>query len=171
MVRFSSIIFQFAEKGEKTGWSYIVIPGDIAEKIKPGNKKSFRVKGKLDNYAIKFVAVIPMGDGSFIIPFNAAMRKGTEKRKGAIIQVELQEDKNQYELDKDFIACLQDEPTAFKFFNTLPGSHKNYFSHWIDSAKTDFTKTKRIAQAVSALVRKMGYTEMMREQKAKKDLL
>jgi hypothetical protein len=44
----------------------------------------------------------------------------------------------------------------------LPGSHRNYFSKWIDSAKTDATKTKRIAMAVNALSKKWGYPEMMR---------
>ncbi len=171
MVKFSTTIFQFEEKGEKSGWSYIIIPGDIAEKLKPGNKKSFRVKGKLDNYSINAVALLPMGDGDFIIPFNATMRKATGKRKGAMIQVELMEDKSEQQLNKDFIICLQDEPGAMKFFNTLPASHKNYFSKWIDSAKTEFTKTKRIAMSVSALARCMGYGEMMREQKAKKYLL
>lgn len=171
MVKFSALIFQFEEKGEKTGWSYIIITGDIAEKLKPGNKKSFRVKGKLDNYVFNSVALLPMGDGNFIIPFNATMRKATGKRKGAMIQVEIMEDKSEQQLNKDFIVCLQDEPAALKFFNSLPASHKNYFSKWIDSAKTEFTKTKRIAMALSALERLMGYGEMMREQKAKKDLL
>ena len=169
MVTFTSTLLQFAEQGEKTGWTYIVVPADIAQQLKPGNKKSFRVKGRLDNYSIKGVALIPMGSGSFIIPFNAAMRKGTGKRKGAMITVAIEEDKAGLQLNEDFMACLNDEPAALEYFNSLPGSHKNYFSKWIDGAKTEPTKTKRMAIAVSALSRKLGYGEMMREQKAKKD--
>ena len=48
MVSYSTTILKFDEQGEKTGWTYIVIPSAIAQKLKPGNKKSFRVKGKLD---------------------------------------------------------------------------------------------------------------------------
>ena len=58
-----------------------------------------------------------------------------------------------------------------KHFNSLAGSHRNYFSKWIDSAKTEQTKTKRIAMALSALSRGLGYPEMMREDKAKRRLL
>jgi len=58
--------------------------------------------------------------------------------------------------------CLSDEPVALDFFNSLPGSHKKYFSKWIESAKTSETKANRITRAVVALSRKMGYGEMMR---------
>ncbi|MBS1504591.1 MAG: DUF1905 domain-containing protein, partial [Bacteroidetes bacterium] len=48
MVEFDAIMLQFAEQGEKTGWTYIDISADIALQMKPDNKKSFRVRGMLD---------------------------------------------------------------------------------------------------------------------------
>ena len=161
-MRFTATIHQFAQQGEKTGWSYIEIPVDIVQKLKPGNKKSFRVKGKLDNHSIKSVALIPMGGGKFIMTINASMRKSIGKRKGAMLKVALEEDKSQFVFNKDFMDCLKDEPVAMNFFKTLPGSHQRYFSKWIDDAKTDPTKTKRIAQAVTALSKEFGYGEMLR---------
>ncbi|MEO8712675.1 MAG: YdeI/OmpD-associated family protein [Parafilimonas sp.] len=168
MIKFSATVLRFGEQGEKTGWTYIKVPADIAQQLKPGNKKSFRVKGMLDNFKINSVALMPMGDENFIMPFNAAMRKGTGKRKGAIITATLEADDAPLKLNEDFIACLHDEPAALKYFNSLAGSHRNYFSKWISSAKTEQTKTKRIAMAVSALSASLGYSEMMREHKAKK---
>ena len=168
MIQFTATVLQFDEQGEKTGWTYFVIPGDIVQQLKPGYKKIFRVKGRLDNFKIKGVAIMPMGDGSFIMPVNAAMRKGTGKRKGAMITASLEADNAPVKLNEDFITCLNDEPAAISYFNSLSGSHRNYFSKWIDSAKTEPTKTKRIAMAVSALARGMGYPEMMREEKEKK---
>ena len=44
MIQFKAIIKKFNEQGEKTGWSYIEVPEEVASKIKPGYKKSFRVK-------------------------------------------------------------------------------------------------------------------------------
>jgi uncharacterized protein YdeI (YjbR/CyaY-like superfamily) len=61
--------------------------------------------------------------------------------------------------------CLADEPEAAAFFNSLPGSHQQYFSRWIESAKTDATKTKRIAMAINAFSKKLGYSQMMQLQK------
>jgi len=171
MIKFTTTLLQFQEQGEKTGWTYIQIPIPIAQQLKPGNKKVFRVKGKLDNFNINGVALMPMGDGSFIMPVNAAMRKGTAKRKGATITASLEADNALLQLNEDFLICLNDDPSALQYFNSLPGAHRNYISKWIDSAKTEPTKTKRIAIAISALSRGLGFVEMLHEQKAKKDLL
>lgn len=168
MIQFNAAIKKFAEQGEKTGWSYIEIPEEIASKIKPGCKKSFRVKGSLDNYAIERTSLLPMGGGSFIIPLNAAIRKALGKRKGAVIKVILTEDARDVEINKTFLMCLADEPKALEFFNSLPRSHRNYFSKWIESAKTEETKANRIARAVTALSRKLGYPEMLRMGKEEK---
>jgi hypothetical protein len=165
MVRFETALRKFDKQGEKTGWTYIEIPSAIATKIKPGEKKSYRVKGKLDNYTLTGVAMLPMGAGAFIIPVNGDMRKAIGKRHGAMVKVQLEEDKKPFQFNKDFIECLSDEPTASQFFKTLSGSHQRYFSKWIDSAKTEPTRVKRIAQAVSALSKKMGYPEMIRSKK------
>ena len=162
MVQFTTTIKQFDKQGEKTGWTYIDIPSDIAERLMPGNRKGFRVKGKLDSFAIKGIALLPMGGGNFILTLNADLRRGIRKRKGAMLSVKLQVDPEGYRLNKDFIACLNDDPTARIFFDSLSGSHRNYFSKWIDSAKTEPTRVKRIAMAVNALSKKWGYCEMIR---------
>src|SRR5438046_2094 len=112
MIEFTTTILQFAEQGEKTGWSYIEIPADLAQKLKPGNKKSFRVKGKLDDHPIKGIALLPMGGGNFIMALNAAIRKGIHKKKGAMVKVKLQVDDKAYQLNKEFVECLNDDPPA-----------------------------------------------------------
>ena len=161
-VKFTATMHKFGQQGEKTGWTYIEIPAAIAQKLNPGNKKSFRVKGNLDAYKISGVALIPMGGGAFIIAVNASMRKGIGKRHGAMVEVRIQVDKKEFEFNKDFMICLEDEPAAKLFFTTLSGSHQRYFSKWIDSAKTQPTREKRITKAVNALARKWSYPEMLR---------
>ncbi len=164
-VQFTATINRFEEKGEKTGWTYIEIPADIAQQLKPDNKKSFRVKGKLDDFKIDGIALIPMGAGNFIMALNADLRKGIGKRKGAMLKVQLLVDDKGFIFNQDFLDCLADEPRAKKYFDTLTGSHQKYFSKWIDSAKTEPTKVKRIAMAVNALAKKWGYPDMIRAAK------
>lgn len=163
MISFTTIIKKFSRKGEKTGWTYFEIPGDLAQKLFPGNKKSFRVKGKLDDYSIKQVALIPMGNGSFILPLNAAMRKGTGKKVDVELLVKLEIDKSPVLLSSELLECLDEEPKAMENFNKLPPSHQKYYSRWIESAKTYETKAKRIAKAVNALLKGYHYGEMMRD--------
>ncbi len=168
MITFTTTIHRFDKKGEKTGWSYIEISAAQAKKLKPDTKTSFRVKGKLDNYLLKQTALIPMGDGKFILPINGTMRKGTGKKHGDKLKVTLELDESKFIMNADFIACIKDDPTANTFFKTLAAGHQRYFSKWIDSAKTSATKTKRIVMAVNALARKMGFPEMLREEKRNK---
>jgi hypothetical protein len=163
MVQFITTILKFGEQGEKTGWTYIEVKEAIAQKIKPGNKKSFRVKGKLDNYSIKAIALMPMGDGSFIMPLNAAIRKGIGKRKGAMLKVAIEADVEEIKPPSELIECLQDEPKALDFFNQLTKGHQNYFGNWIRSAKTEQTKAKRIAQAINALSKGWHFGIMMQK--------
>lgn len=164
--QFTTTIHRFEKQGEKTGWSYIEIPADVAHKICPGNKQGFRTKGRLDNYVFSGKSLLPMGSGDFIMPLNAAMRKALGKKEGAMLKVQIEFDKSKYELNTDLIDCLQDEPKALSFFKSLPRSHQNYFSKWIESAKTDSTRAKRIAQALNAFLKNQGFQEMMRAQKS-----
>ena len=168
MVKFTTTILKFEKMGEKTGWTYIEVPADIARRLKPGHKRSFRVKGKLDSCSISKCALLPMGEGAFILPLNAAIRKRIGKSNGAMLKVQMEEDKSKFVFNPDLIACLEDEPSAIKYFQKLPGSHQRYFSKWVNDAKTDATKAKRIAMAVNVLARGLGFPEMLRESIAKR---
>ncbi|MES2774292.1 MAG: YdeI/OmpD-associated family protein [Bacteroidota bacterium] len=164
---FNAVIKRFEDQGEKTGWTYIEIPAVIAGKLKPGQKTSFRVKGKLDSYQFKTVALLPMGGGDFIMPLKADVRKAIGKRKGAILKVQMAADDAPFILCPELMECLADEPMALDRFNKQPGSHQKYFSNWISSAKTDATKAKRIAHTVTAMLAGQDYGEMIRSLKNK----
>lgn len=169
MIKFTAILKKFESQGEKTGWTYLEVPATIAAKIKPGVKKSFRVKGLLDAYPIKQIALVPMGEGDYIMAVNAAMRKAIGKRQGAAVKVQLEEDQEEFKMNEDFLACLQEEPRAQTFFQSLAPSHQRYFSKWIADAKTEETLARRIAQTISAMLKGMSYGEMIRALKADKD--
>ncbi len=162
MTRFTAVLQRFEEKGEKSGWTYIEIPIDVTEQLNPGVRTSFRVKGRLDNHSLEQTALIPIGEGTFILPTNADMRRAIRKQEGAMVTLELEIDTSPIELSKDMMDCLADDPPALAFFNTLPRGHQNYFSQWIESAKTTETRVKRISQAVRGLAMNMGYGEMVR---------
>ncbi len=161
MITFNARILKFDKKGEKTGWSYIEVTKRQAQKLSD-SRVSFRVKGVLDHYAIQKTALLPMGEGDFILPLSGPIRKALGKGEGDTIKVQLEIDERAIILSADFIKCLKDDPTAFSFFNTLPKSHQIYFSKWIDSAKTITTKTKRITMAIIALSSSQSFAEMLR---------
>lgn len=166
-IEFTALIKKFAQQGEKTGWTYIDVPEAVASQLLPNHKKAFRVKGFLDEYAFEVLSLVPMGGGDFILALNGEIRKNIGKTKGAIVHVQMWLDLKPIIISPDLIACLQDEPVALDYFNSLAPSHCKYYSNWIESAKTDSTKAKRIAQTLTACTRKMSYGEMIRSLKNK----
>lgn len=165
MVDFITTIRKFGKLGEKTGWSYILITEKQAEQLNPGCKKTFRVKGQLDDFKFERTAILPMGNGEFILPMNATIRKGTGKKVGDKINVTLDLDPRPLKPSADFMKCLKDDNRAYDFFKTLPKGHQNYFTNWIESAKTLPTKTKRITMALIGLGIGQGFGEMIRANK------
>lgn len=165
MVKFTTTIKRDDRSKEKTGWSYIIIPVSQAKKLAPGTRQTFRVKGSIDSYVLNKTSLLPMGDGSFMLPVNGTIRKAIGKESGDKVTMILEVDKRKLELSKDLMASLGDEPAALEHFKSLPMSHQQYFSKWIESARTVETKTKRIVLSVNALSQKKGFGEMLREEK------
>ncbi|UFH56626.1 YdeI/OmpD-associated family protein [Spirosoma sp. KNUC1025] len=168
MAIFTTVLKKFDQKGDKTRWTYIEIPTDVTDELQPGRKTSFRVKGRLDHFPINLVALLPLKreDGSgtgFMMPINAAMRRGLGKEEaGTSIQVELDVDHSPIPISADLLECLQDDPVALAHFNTLSKSHQNYFSNWIEEAKTPATKDDRIVKSIRGLSMGMDFGEMIR---------
>jgi hypothetical protein len=166
-IAFSAVLQRFDKQGEKTGWTFIAVPGKTAEKIKPGTRRSYKVRGKIDSHHVKGLSMMPVGGGDFIIPINAAIRKAIKKQKGANVGLELEEDTAEYKINKELLACMEDEPLALEHFNSLLPSHQRYYSKWIETAKTDPTRTKRIAMTVNAMLLKIDFGEMLRMERDK----
>ena len=168
MVHFQTLIKQFKEMGEKTGWTYIDIPAHIAQEIKVDCKVSFRVKGKIDDVAINGIALLPMGEGNFILALNKSLQKAIGKRKGAMVNLSLVEDQDfKFDIPEDLADCLADVEDGMAQFLKLPKSHQNYYIKWINEAKTETTRVKRLAQTAQAMALKMNYGEMIRFNKGK----
>lgn len=166
MVVFKAEIERFEKMGEKTGWTYVSVPAHTAQLIKPDCKKSYRVKGKLDSVAIAGVAMVPMGEGDFIIALKSSLRKELKKQEGAILELTLEEDKDfKIDMPADLEICLSEEEHLMENFLKMPKSHQNYYINWLNAAKTEQTRTKRLTQTVVAMDKKMQFGEMIRANK------
>jgi hypothetical protein len=158
---------KYGKNGEKSAWTFIIVTSAQAKKLKPGVKKSFRVKGSFDSYAFEKVALLPVGEGDFIIPIKAPVRRILGKEQGAAVKVVLEADDRQMTLSPDLMKCLKDDPELLEVFKALPKSHQNYYSNWIESAKTMQTKTRRIVMALESFSKRQTFSEMIRESQGK----
>ena len=169
MIHFKAEIEKFAQMGEKTGWSYVFIPASLAQEIKPACKVSFRVKGKIDAVNIAGIAIIPMGKGDFILALKTELRKKLKKEAGTKVELWLEEDKDfKMEMPEDLEICLEEEDGLLTTFLQQPKSHQNYFIKWINEAKTEVTRTKRLVMTINAMFKKQDFGAMIRESQGKK---
>lgn len=70
----------------KGGWTIIVMPGS-GEFF--GTRKPVKVSGTIEGHAFA-ATMLPMGDGTHMIPVKAALRKTIGKENGAIVAVRLE---------------------------------------------------------------------------------
>lgn len=169
MVEIELELIKIGQLGEKTGWTVLEFEEAVANQLKPDTRTSYRIKGTIDTVKISQMALIPMGEGNFVLPLKASLRKKLKKEAGAKVLVSIEVDDSEFQMSEDFMVCLEDAPGAQTFFETLAPGHQRYFSKWIEDAKTVETKSKRISQAIYGLSNHMGYPEMVRYFKQKKD--
>jgi hypothetical protein len=167
MHSFKSIILKFANKGEKTGWTYVDIPPDIIPKLKLKTKKEFRIKGLIDDVKFERLATYPIGDGNFIIAINAELRKKLGKKEGAMLSVTFELDKSEALQSQELMDCLKEDPEALQQFSTFTPSHKNYFHNYVLAAKGMDTRAGRIVNIMNAMYKKQDFGEMIRSLKKK----
>lgn len=162
MVTIKAIIKKYGRKGEKTGWTYVDVAQKQAQKIKADYKRSYKVKGHIDSLEVTQLTMVPMGEGNFIIPLKSEIRKMIKKELGDTVVLKLVEDTKEYQLDKELLVCLKEEPVAFLKFKSYSRSHQNYYSKWVGSAKTSETKSRRIGLVINGLILGQTYAEMLR---------
>ena len=150
----TSLLEKFPGKG---GWTYTALP-----EILPDKNALFgwvKVKGTIDGFVIKKYHLMPFGNGELFLPVKAEIRKKIKKQAGDYIRVILYADNEPLEVPDELLLCLQDEPQALQFFNSLnEGEQQNYVS-WIYSAKTDKTKVGRIAEMLVKLSKHQKFTD------------
>ena len=167
MIHLKAEIERFETNGEKTGWSYVFIPNAIANQIKPGERRSIRVKGTIDQVEINGIGLMPMGEGDFIMALNKELRKKLRKEAGDKVELYLSFDADfKIEMPDDLEICLADEEVLLKQFLSMPKSHQNYFINWLNTAKTEVTRTKRLVIIVNAMAKKYDFGQMVRAARA-----
>lgn len=162
MVTFEAIIERTLQKGEKYGWTYVIVPALLAQLINPGVKTIYRVKGSIGAHNCRQVALLPCGEGNYMVPLNAAMRKEIGREVGEKVRISLEIDREEPPMSAELLETLSYDTAAESFFLSLSKSHQRYYSNWIDSAKTFETKSRRLAMAIEGCARGMDFGKMIR---------
>ena len=164
MIYLVAEIEKFETNGEKTGWSYVFIPQEIANQIKPDNRREARVRGFIDRVSVCGMCMMPVKGDGFILPLRKSLRKELRKEEGNKVELNLEFDVDfKIEMPDDLEVCLADENELLEYFLSMPKSHQNYFINWLNTAKTEPTRTKRLVMIVNAMFKRWDFGMMIRE--------
>jgi len=133
----------------KSSWTYTEIP-----EILPDKKSPFswvKVKGSIDGFEINKYHLMPSGKGTLMLSVKAEIRKKIKKQAGDFVHVILYLENEPLEVPEELLLCLQDDPEALQFFNSLEENEQHNYVKWIYSAKTEQTKVDRIAKTLISL--------------------
>lgn len=133
----------------KGGWTYAAIPEILQDKNSPFGW--VKVKGMIDDYALKHCKLMPMGNGLLFLPVKADIRKKIGKQAGDYVHVVLYADYDPVVVPEELIECLQDNPAALKVFSFYPDSKKRSIVEWIYSARKEETRVERMVTLLRQL--------------------
>lgn len=144
----------------KGGWTYVVLSGISAHE--KNGLGLIRVHGFIDTYALKQFNLLPMKDGSMLLPLKTAVRKRIGKKEGDTVHVVLFSDDSPVVLPDDILVCLLDSPKAHQYFLSLSDSNQKYYIDWIEEAKRMETKVERLSKTIERLERGLKFYDWLK---------
>jgi Bacteriocin-protection, YdeI or OmpD-Associated/Domain of unknown function (DUF1905) len=141
----------------KGGWTYAPITEITLNK----NSHSgwVKVKGFIDDHEFRNYNLMPVGNGQFLLPVKASIRKKIKKQEGDWVKVVLFPDNDPLPVPQELKECLRDEPKAEKVFNSFSDSEKKYYIEWIYSSKKEETKIRRLVKTIERLMQGLKFYE------------
>ena len=127
----------------------IQVPDEVVAALGPSRRPAVRVT--VNGYTYR-TSVASM-NGAFMVSVSSDVRKNAGVAGGDEVDVEIELDTEPREVTvpADFREALSRDPEAGRFFDSLSYSHKSAYVLWIESAKKDETRQRRIPEAVRML--------------------
>lgn len=131
------------------GGAFVVIPFDVERVF---GKKRVKVMATIEGMPYRG-SLVRMGGEHHILGILKEIREKTGKKIGDEIEVTLEEDTEprRIELPQDLRAALERNPEAEAFFQRLSYTHQKEYIRWIEEARREQTRRRRIERAIEML--------------------
>jgi hypothetical protein len=147
-------IFEFDAVIENAGGggAYVKIPFDVNEVF---GKKRVQVQATFDGTPYRGL-LVRMGEPWHILIILKNVREKIGKSFGDTVHVTVQEDNDPrvIEIPPALAELFEQEPEALAFFDSLAYSHRREYVNWINEAKQESTREKRLAKTIEMLKQK-----------------
>ncbi len=128
----------------------IVLDDAQVEAIGEGAKR-FPVQATVNGYTWR--TTVTRMRGEFLLGLNREVREGAGVEAGDTVQasVELDSEPREVEIPAALRAALDGDPEAAAAYERLAFTHRKEYARWIDEAKRDETRERRVTQALQML--------------------
>ncbi len=139
------------EKPPKTPGAYIVIPFDVREVY--GTEGRVQVKAAFNGYAYR-ASLAPMGGGRHVLGVRKDIQQAIGKTHGDRVKVVIERDTEPRVVivPKDLQKLLDANPKGKAFFEKLSFTNRKEYVNWIESAKKEETRQRRLKRSLEMLV-------------------
>jgi hypothetical protein len=127
----------------------IRVPAEVMAGL--GSSKRPKVRVTINGYTYR-TSVASMG-GAFLFGVSAEVREHARVAAGDEVDVDIVLDTEPREVTvpSDLAGAIAVDAEAKRFFGGLSYTHKRWYVTWIESAKKDETRRRRVEQAVEML--------------------
>ena len=128
----------------------VILDDDQMAAIGEGPKR-FPVRATINGYTWR-TTVTPMR-GENLLGLNREVRSGAGVEAGDTVEVliELDTEPREVEVPAALAAALETDTVAKQAFEGMAFTHRKEFARWIDEAKREETRERRVAQALEML--------------------
>lgn len=142
--KFNAII-----QSNESGGMYVIIPFDVEEEY---GKKRVKIIAKIDSEVYQG-SLVRMGSPDHILLIRKDIRQKIGKTKGDEVSIEVQEDTlpRIVVVPDDFKVYLNDNAEQKVFFEKLSYTHQKEYVQWIEGAKKEETRIRRMNKAIEMM--------------------
>ena len=128
----------------------MVLDDATVEQVGEGAKR-FPVVATVNGYTWR--TSITRMRGEFMLGLSRAVRQEADVEAGDTVQVELELDEapREVEVPAALSVALDGDPSARAAFEALAYTHRKEFAVWVQEAKREETRERRVAQALEML--------------------
>jgi hypothetical protein len=128
----------------------VVLDDEVVATVGEGARR-FPVVATVNGYTWR--TTVARMRGEFLLGLNRAVREeaGVEAGDSVDVSLELDTAPREVEVPEALATRLADDPAAREAFNRLAYTHRKEYARWIDEAKRDETRRRRVAQALEML--------------------
>ncbi len=133
-----------------TGTCHCVVPFSVAEAF--GTKALCNVRGTINGTPFRG-CLMPDGRGAHFFGLKKALCRELGVEAGSTVSVVMERDFEEKVVTtpEDVLAALDAVPSARVAYEALAKSHKREYVEWIEDAKKEETRRRRIAKMIDAL--------------------